>query len=116
VNRVDASVGDAFAAILEPLFARLYELERRLEELDAPDWLTLEQAADRYRSTPAALRKRAQRGQLPGAVRDGARWLVDRRMLDAALTVTIRASDNKGSRRVNGRARGTRRDQLPDAY
>jgi len=52
---------------------------------EEPLWLTLEEAAERYRTTPGALRKRAQRGQLPGAVRDGGRWLVDCRQLDAAL-------------------------------
>jgi hypothetical protein len=64
-------------------------LERRLAELGCgqprSDWLTLEQAAERYLSTAGALRKRAQRGQLPGAIRDGGRWLVDSRELDRAL-------------------------------
>jgi hypothetical protein len=64
-------------------------LEQRLAELGfgqpRSDWLTLEQAAERYLSTAGALRKRAQRGQLPGAVRDGGRWLVDCSELDRAL-------------------------------
>jgi hypothetical protein len=55
---------------------------------DAPThWMTLDEAAIRYRSTPGALRKRAQRGQLPGAIKDGARWLVHAPTLDAALLV-----------------------------
>lgn len=58
------------------------ELERRLV---GPVWLTLEEAAERYRTTPAALRKRAYRGTLPGAARDGSRWLVDSAALDEAL-------------------------------
>lgn len=64
-----------------------------------PAWLTLEEAATRYRSTSGALRKRAQRGQLPGAVRDGARWLVDTSALDAALRAdgTIQTTRNGAS-------------------
>jgi hypothetical protein len=58
------------------------ELERRLI---GPVWLTLEEAAEKYRTTPGALRKRAHRGQLPGAARDEGRWLVDSRALDEAL-------------------------------
>ena len=58
------------------------ELDERLAEIAAPDWLTLEEAGVHYRTSAGALRKRAQRGQLPGAVRDGARWLVNRRALD----------------------------------
>jgi hypothetical protein len=64
-------------------------LDQRLVELGIgeprPEWLTLEQAANRYATSAAALRKRCQRGRLPGAVRDGGRWLVDRRALDRAL-------------------------------
>ncbi|HEX5582514.1 hypothetical protein [Gaiella sp.] len=97
---------------LRPLVVELVdeELRGRLDELTGPDWLTLEQAAERYQSTPDALRKRAQRNRLPGAVKDGAHWLVDRRELDAALGDTMTRTLTKvGSRRANGRARGTRR-------
>lgn len=70
--------------LVEAIAERAAELVlARLE--DEPQWLTLEEAAERYRTTPGALRKRAQRGQLPGAVKDGSRWLVDCRALDAAL-------------------------------
>lgn len=82
------------------------ELDRRLLP---PAWLTLEEAAQRYRTTPAALRKRAQRGQLPGAVRDGSRWLLDAAVYDQALALGALAGHDqgKGSRRANGRAHGT---------
>jgi hypothetical protein len=60
------------------------EVDRQLAESQtAPEWLTLQQAAELRHSTQGALRKRAQRGQLPGAVRDGARWLVNRRVMDS---------------------------------
>jgi Helix-turn-helix domain len=70
-----------------------------------PSWLTLEEAAERYKTTPAALRKRAQRGQLAGAVKDGARWLVDANALDASLErATIASAMTTGGHRANGPA------------
>jgi len=84
----------ALADFIRALVAE--EVERQLaERAAAPAWLTLEQAAERYATTAAALRKRAQRGHLPGAVRDGARWLVDGRLLDAALESTMQADNGK---------------------
>jgi hypothetical protein len=76
-----------------------------------PLWGTLEDAAIRYRSTPGALRKRAQRGQLPGAVRDGGRWLVDMAVLDAALKADgkIVESRNGASAASTAPPPGTRR-------
>lgn len=75
----------------------------------APEWLTLEEAAERLRLTPAAARKRALRGTLPGALKDGARWLVDARQLAApAPPPTLRGDhESWGPRRANGRAPGT---------
>jgi excisionase family DNA binding protein len=62
------------------------EVTRQLDEREqVPEWLTIEQAAKRYALTAAALRKRAQRGQVPH-VRDGRRLLFERRALDTALT------------------------------
>jgi excisionase family DNA binding protein len=75
------------------------------EELGGPVWLTLEQAAEYLHTTPSALRARARRGQLPGAVRDGARWLVDRRELDAALASASVSADNQ---RDNDKGRAPR--------
>lgn len=87
----------ALVEALRPLVAELValELERRLDELAGPEWLTLEQAADRYHTTAVALRARARRGLLPGAVKDGAHWLVDRRVLDAALAAATVAGDKR---------------------
>ena len=109
-GRSELAAGEALREALRPLVAELVEveLERRLDDLAVPDWLTLEQAAPRYHSTPDALRKRAQRGHLPGAVRDGARWLVDRRVLDRALSAaTLSLHNKRGPRRANVRAPGT---------
>ena len=94
-----AEVGNAFAMILEPLFERLDELESRVEALSGPEWLTIEEAVGHLRTTPAAVRARTRRGQLTGAVRVGARWLVDRRALDAALS-----AGTVGDNNTNGRA------------
>jgi hypothetical protein len=75
---------EILGAALEEFVSELVEreLDRRLAP---PAWLTLEQAAERFQTTAGALRKRAQRGQLPGAVRDGSRWLVDASAYDRAL-------------------------------
>jgi hypothetical protein len=69
--------------LVEVIARRAAELVR--EELKQPEWLTFEQAASRYQTTPAALRWRAQHGRLPGAVKDEGRWLLNARELDAAL-------------------------------
>jgi excisionase family DNA binding protein len=50
-----------------------------------PDpWLDVADASTYLRLTPAALRARIRRGTIP-AHRDGSRWLLDRRELDAHL-------------------------------
>jgi hypothetical protein len=100
----------AFAAEREAVLDRLDAVERRLAELERPDWLTLDEAADLYRTTPDALRKRAGRGQLAGAVRDGSRWLVDRRTLDATLAkATLSPPINQGRAPRQRPRPGTRR-------
>jgi Helix-turn-helix domain len=77
----------ALADALRPLVVKLVaeELDRLRADLAPPDWLTLDEAAVRYRLSPDALRKRAQRGSLPGAVKDESRWLINRAALDEAL-------------------------------
>ena len=96
VPRLDAALAEA----LQPLVAELVEaeVERRLDELAGPAWLTLEQAADHLQTTPVALRARARRGHLPGAVRDGSRWLVDRRELDRSVAQGMVVADNRNGR------------------
>jgi len=75
-----------------------------MAELEAPAWLTLDEAAEHLRTSPGALRARAQRGQLPGAVKDVGRWLVDRRVLDAELHATLAATTRGASAARNGPA------------
>jgi hypothetical protein len=106
----------AVAAEGESVLDRLDAIERRVGELERPDWLTLQEAADLYRTSPDALRKRAGRGQLAGAVRDGSRWLVDRRVLDAALAAaTLKPPANMG-RAPRKRPRPRHQEvQAPDA-
>jgi hypothetical protein len=93
--------------LVEAIAQRAAELV--LAELRPAEWLTLDEAADRNRTTAGALRWRAQHGRLPGAVKDGSRWLVNARELDESLgaVATIRAPVKRGSRRGNGRAPGT---------
>jgi hypothetical protein len=81
------AIADALVDALRPLVAKLVEteLEQRLAALERADWLTLDEAASYLRTTADALRHRAQRGCLPGAVKDESRWLVDRRRLDQAM-------------------------------
>jgi hypothetical protein len=87
----------ALLVALRPLVAELVEieLERRLEELAATDWLTLEETGPYLRTTVEALRAGARRGQLPGAVKDGSRWLVHRPTLDRSLIAGSVTTDNK---------------------
>jgi Helix-turn-helix domain len=97
------------ADLVEEIAQRAAELVRaELEEL--PEWLTIEEAAERYRTTPGALRWRAQQGRLPGAVKDGGRWLIDRRALDSSLGATVPIQNETDGRAPLERPRpGTRR-------
>jgi Helix-turn-helix domain len=92
-DELRVAVSDDF---VEAIARRAAELVRA-ELDDAPEWLTIDEAAEHVRSTPSALRWRAQNGKLPGAVKDGGRWLVDRRKLDENLGATVPTSnDSKG--------------------
>lgn len=100
--------------LLEAIAQRVADIleERQLTRSEAPEWITLEEAADRLRLTTAAARKRAQRAQLPGAIKDGTRWLVDARQLDAPAGCEYVRPDQtrRGERRGHGPAPGTRRN------
>jgi hypothetical protein len=101
-------LADALVETLEPLVAELVDeaLERRLAELElASSWLTVEEYAELKRTTPAAVHKRLERGQIPGAEREGRRWLIP----ISAAAATLPSSDKWGPRRANGRTPGTRR-------
>jgi hypothetical protein len=87
---------DAMRAEREAIDRRLAELELRVAELEAPAWMTLPEAAEHLRTSADALQKRAKREQLPGAVKDNGRWIVDRRALDADLGATVRVPEKSG--------------------
>jgi hypothetical protein len=80
--------------LVETIARRAAELVR--EDLAPPHWLTLEEAAEHWRTTAGALRWRAQHGRLPGAVKDGGRWLVDARELDGELLGSLRGPRREG--------------------
>ena len=96
---------------VDAIARRVAEILKDESRAAAPDWITLEEAADRLRLTVDAARKRAQRGDLPGAVKDGSRWLVDARAFaDLDPPRTLRSDHERwGERRANGPAPGTRR-------
>jgi hypothetical protein len=105
-----AALAEALVEALRPLVAELVDEE--LEHRDTGrclEWLTVEEAAAQRHTTRGAMRARCERGQVPGAVKDGRRWLVP--SLEAELEPgTLRRDNKRGSRRANGRAPGTRRD------
>jgi hypothetical protein len=76
------------------------------EELDRlarqTEWLTVEEYAQRRRTTPAAVHKRLERGQIPDAVRDGKRWLIP-------LTATLSEPENEGRAPLSRPRPGTER-------
>lgn len=107
MNEHSIGVGPELVEAIARRVAEILRDEPRVAA--APEWLTLEEAAEWLRLTPAAARKRALRGTLPGALKDGARWLVDARQLAAPEPPpTLRGDHEKrGPHRANGRAPGT---------
>jgi excisionase family DNA binding protein len=71
---------------------------RRSDPKSLPYWLTVKEAAEWLRTTSKAIYARNERGQLPGAVRDGRRLLVQRDALLASLTKLLLPSP-RGTRR-----------------
>jgi hypothetical protein len=94
-------------ALVEWIEQRMIEIARA--ESQSPRWMTLEEAAGRYRTTAGALRWRAQHGRLPGVVKDEGRWLLDVRAFDEALmgNATVGSSDKRAPRCANSRRPGT---------
>ena len=86
---------DSIRAEREATDRRLAELEERVAGLEAPAWMTLDEAAEHLCTTYDALHKRLMRHGLPGAVRDNGRWLVDRRALDAELLANVRGNEKR---------------------
>jgi hypothetical protein len=95
-------------AALRPLVEELVDeaLARRAESESPPQWLTVEEYAEAMRTTPAAVHKRLERGRVPGAVREGRRWLIP---IEATAATVVAQLTTRGERRANGLAPGTRR-------
>lgn len=81
-------VGHAFIelpnSLVDDVVARIVDaLAERLDS-SAPRWFAIDEAATYLRTTPDALRKAAQRSQLPAhqPLGPGTRYLFDRRELD----------------------------------
>lgn len=104
-GRPEASeLAERLVEALRPLVAELVdeELERRASDAPAVEWLTVDEYADRHKTTRAAVLKRLERGRIAGATKDGGRaWLIPE-------PATLPA-DKWGSHRANGRAPDTRR-------
>lgn len=106
-GRPDLELAGALVDALRPLVAELVEeeLERRLAA-QTPAWLTVEEYAERMRTTPAAIRARLERGRVPGALKEGRRWLIPASAADA----NVLAPDSEGRAPKERRPRpGTRR-------
>ena len=89
---------------LRPLVAEIVEeeLARRLFPEDGPAWLTIEEYAERMRTTVAAVHKRRERGRIPGAVKEGNRWLFP-------AAATLPSPENEGRAPRERPRPGTRR-------
>jgi hypothetical protein len=85
---------EALVDALRPLVEQMVDerVRQLIDVTSSPRWLTVEEFAELHRATPGAIRQRAYRGQIAGAVKEGARWLIP----DEPVTVP---RDN-----VNGRA------------
>jgi excisionase family DNA binding protein len=88
----DLTIGDLVEALAQRV-AELVTASNGHREA-APRWLTIEEASAHLRLTVSAARARAWRGQLPGAVKDGSRWVVDGQALDAAMSTLESGASN----------------------
>jgi hypothetical protein len=77
----DRPSAEVFIEALRPIVAELVDeaLARHEHEHAPTEWLTVEEYAAARKTTAAAVRQRALRGQVPGAFKDGARWLLPSR-------------------------------------
>jgi hypothetical protein len=106
-ERLDLDLARALADALRPVVAEVVrdEVAQQLAAAALARWLTVEEAAAQRRTTPGAIRARCKRGQIPGALKEGRIWLIP----DLRPAATV-AGDHiqRGERRVNGPAPGTR--------
>jgi hypothetical protein len=80
VSPTEIELVGAVVDVLRPLVEELVrdELGRALALRPASggEWLTVEEYAALQRTTVAAVHQRLRRGQVPGASKDGRRWLI----------------------------------------
>jgi hypothetical protein len=77
VSAVELDLGavvDALRPVVEALVRD--ELDRASASVPSIEWLTVEEYAERRRTTVPAVHQRLRRGQVPGALKDGRRWLI----------------------------------------
>jgi hypothetical protein len=100
-------LGGALVDALRPLVREVVaeELERIGAETARTEWLTVPEYAELMRTTPAAVLKRLERGRIPGAEREGRRWLIPA----AAAEAMVVAPDKKGRAPTERPRPGTRR-------
>jgi len=76
----ERELAGAVVEALRPLIGELVrdELGRVLSSASASrvEWLTVEEYAERRRTTVAAVHQRLRRGQVPDAFKEGRRWLI----------------------------------------
>jgi len=91
MNRLELELAGAVVEALRPLVEKVVrdEVDRALTKKPSGDeWLTVEEYAERRRTTVAAMHQRLRRGQVPGALKDGRRWLIPAVPLEVTLTST----------------------------
>lgn len=70
------AVVDALRPLVEDLIRDELGRVLAMNPASARGWLTVEEYAQFQRTTVPAVHQRLRRGQVPGAVKDGRRWLI----------------------------------------
>jgi hypothetical protein len=80
MSPLELELAGAVIEALRPLVEELVrdEVDRVLTNKfsSGVEWLTVEEYAERRRTTVAAVHQRLRRSQVPGALKDGRRWLI----------------------------------------
>lgn len=90
----ELELAGAVVEALRPLIGELVrdEIGRVLSGGSASgiEWLTVEEYAERRRTTVAAVHQRLRRGQVPDAFKEGRRWLIPVAATDRLASMTDR--------------------------
>jgi hypothetical protein len=88
----ELELAGAVVEALRPLIGELVrdEIGRVLSSGSASriEWLTVEEYAERRRTTVAAVHQRLRRGQVPDAFKEGRRWLIPVASTDTLASMT----------------------------